>query len=913
MVQAAVWKKFRLAAMLAVFIIGILPVAGESLSKDLKKLTPDDFKRLYADSWRASGKNIIIEGNAYLPVGNMEIFADRIIVNMESGDFEAAGNLRLNRWEDGSVTAELDKIADMERNADLLVKGVTSSVSPLGERTFSAKYSFQTDRISADKITGNINTSYFTMLNPVVRYMTFICKADSGIRTPDGVLTLKAAEMSACNYLESDNAHYSIAASEITITPHAARFYQLKYADFDIGDSSVFLLNGVVKIYGIPVLWLPVFYKPKEENLGIAGFQFGEDGDLGFYLKFYKKLAFPEYPNFTAKLMADFYSDRGFGYGLEGKAVTQDSRTDVFVYSIYDNDPYGSEDYDEYRQKVPNARYDFRISNVTHITPRLDFRGAFEWLSDPYFTRDFFDDRYAGNPQPATYAALEQQFDDFSFSAYVRFRVNDFFTTVEKTPELRLDIPRQEIFNTGIYYQGDMQAAYMKMRWLDFDGDDPLTAYEEDLYEGYAQRLRKGEFRAVMRDYMRRNFMGEIERYDKLKDYAAFRFDTTHFIYYPITTKYFNFIPRAGFRLTAYSHTSKTKITNDDLKVMFQAANPQSSGKFNFKNYDDDGGSKVRLAAELGFELSTKLHNTWQNVRSEFFQIDGLRHIMQPYVNYTYIPKPTLKREKIYFFDDVDRITKQNFFRLGIINRLQTRSGNSVKNLLTMENYMDIHLEKDDEYKDHSPFGTLGTTLEMELFKGLTVNADILLDLSGENEVEDTIRHGRNVGKVGLAQDWINMLNLSVTYSPAKNWKFSFGYNYVRPYSYRSVYSMGSTLSKIDASSYFDNYSSSTDESFYFRFNMPLTPDHRTLGMFNFSYDVPEGSIDKVGVAVVRQFHCWQLTLTASLDREYDDGEWAWEPEFSVSANLTGLNELLNNTQNRVLRDVKTDFSGVKF
>ena len=110
MVQAAVWKKFRLAAMLAVFIIGILPVAGESLSKDLKKLTPDDFKRLYADSWRASGKNIIIEGNAYLPVGNMEIFADRIIVNMESGDFEAAGNLRLYRWEDGSVTAELDKI-----------------------------------------------------------------------------------------------------------------------------------------------------------------------------------------------------------------------------------------------------------------------------------------------------------------------------------------------------------------------------------------------------------------------------------------------------------------------------------------------------------------------------------------------------------------------------------------------------------------------------------------------------------------------------------------------------------------------------------------------------------------------------------------------------------------------------------
>ncbi len=911
MVMAAAWKKIGLAVILV--FASILSVAAASLSKDLKKLTPDDFKRLYADSWRAAGKNIIIEGNAYLPVGNMEIFADRIIVNMESGDFEASGHLRLYRWEDGSVTTELKKIAEMERNADLLVKGVTTSVSPLGERKFSAKYSFQTDRITADKITGNINTSYFSMVNPVVRYMTFICKADSGIRTSDGVLTLKSAEISACNYLESDNAHYSIAASEIKITPHAPRFYQLKYADFDMGDSSVFLLNGVVKVYGIPVLWLPIFYKPKEENLGLAGIQFGKDSDLGYYVRFYKKLAFPEYPNFTAKLMADFYSDRGFGYGVDAKAVTQDSRTDVFVYSIYDTDPYGTDDYDKYRQKVPHARYDFRISNVTHITPRLDFRGAFEWLSDPYFTRDFFDDRYAGNPQPATYAALEQQFDHFSLSAYARFRVNDFFTTVEKMPELRLDIPRQEIFNTGLYYQSETQAAYMKMRWLDFDGDDPLTAYEENLYTTYLERLEKGEFRPVFRDYRRRDFLGEIERYDRLKDYAAFRFDTTHFVYYPISTKYFTFVPRAGFRVTAYSHTSKTKIGNDDLKTMFQAANPQSSGKFNFENYDDDGGSKVRLAAELGFELSTKLHNTWQNVRSEFFQIDGLRHIMQPYVNYTYIPKPTLKREKIYFFDDVDRITKQNFFRLGIINRLQTRSGNSVKDLLTMENYMDIHLENDDEYEDYGPFGTLGTTLTMELFKGLTVNADILIDLSGENEVEDTIRHGRNVGKVGLAQDWINMLNLSVTYSPAKNWKFSFGYNYVRPYGYRSVYSMGSTLSKIDASSYFDNYSSSTDEAFYFRFNMPLTPDHRTLGMFNVSYDVPEGSIDKVGLAVVRQFHCWQLTLTASMEREYDDGKWAWEPEFSVSANLTGLNELLNNTQNRVLRDMKTNLSSVKF
>ncbi|MBQ9787484.1 MAG: LPS-assembly protein LptD [Lentisphaeria bacterium] len=911
MIQAAAWKKLWLAAMTAITVI--LPVAGASFSQDLKKLTPDDFKRLYADSWRAVGKNIIIEGNAYLPVSNMEIFADRIVVNMGSGDFEASGHLRIYRWEDGNVNAPLDKIARMERDTDLLVRQVTTSVSPLGERSYTASYSFQTDRITADKVTGNINTSYFTMVNPVVRYATFICKADYGVRTSDGVLTMHNAEVSACSFLESDNGHYSIAASEIKITPHEARFYQLKDADFDIGDSSVLLLNGVVKVYGIPVLWLPVFYKPREENLGLAGFRFGEDSDLGFYLNFYRKIVFPEFPNITAKLMLDFYSDRGLGYGVEAKAVTPESRTDVFVYSIYDNDPYGSEDYDRYRQKVPNARYDFRISNVTHLTPRLDFRGAFDWLSDPYFTRDFFEDRYAQNPQPATYAALEQQFDRFSLSAYARFRVNDFFTTVEKVPELRLDIPRQEIFNTGLYYQSETSAAYMKMKWIDFDGDHPLSAEEEELYQSYYDRLMQGDFRGVRRDLWRRYWSGEGEAYNRLHDYSSFRFDTTHFIYYPVSNRYFSFVPRAGFRVTAYSKTSKRKVYDDDLKGMFNAAHPQSSGEYTFTSYDDDGGSKVRLAAELGFELSTKIHNTWQNIRSEFFQIDGLRHIMQPYVNYTFIPKPTLKRERIYCFDDIDRLTKQNFFRLGVINRLQTRSGNSVKNLLTMENYMDIHLEKDDEFEDHGAFGTFGTTLTMEIFKGLTLDADILLDFSGENEVADTIRHGRNVGKVGLAQDWINMLNLSLTYAPAKNWKFTVGYNYVRPYSYRSVYSMGSTLTKIDAGSYFNQFNDETDEIFFLRVNMPLTPDHRTLGSFEFIYDIPEGSIDKVGFGVVRQFHCWQLTASVSLDREYNDGQWEWEPEYSVSANLTGLNEALDNTQNRVLRDVNASLSSIKF
>ena len=176
------------------------------------------------------------------------------------------------------------------------------------------------------------------------------------------------------------------------------------------------------------------------------------------------------------------------------------------------------------------------------------------------------------------------------------------------------------------------------------------------------------------------------------------------------------------------------------------------------------------------------------------------------------------------------------------------------------------------------------------------------VDVSGDGEVKDTMRHGRNVGKTGLALDWLNFWDINFTWTPAKNWKFAIGYNYARPYDLRSSYSMGSTLTQINSASYFEQYKTDTEEGFYLRGSMPLTPDHRTFGTFSVTYDVPEGSLDEVEFTLLRQFHCWQLLLTAGFDREYDEGHWDWEIEYSITANLTGLNGAMNNVQNSVLR-----------
>ena len=94
----------------------------------------------------------------------------------------------------------------------------------------------------------------------------------------------------------------------------------------------------------------------------------------------------------------------------------------------------------------------------------MDFRGVVDVLNDFNFLEDFFDARYNRNVQPPSYAAVEYEGERFSAALQTTFRVNDFFSTVERLPELRLDFFRQELFK-NIYYQGETSAGYYRTKW----------------------------------------------------------------------------------------------------------------------------------------------------------------------------------------------------------------------------------------------------------------------------------------------------------------------------------------------------------------------------------------------------------------------------------------------------------------
>lgn len=838
------------------------------------KVTQEDFKRIKADHWRLVGKNIIASGNVYVPFGNFELCADQVVINIESKDLEAVGNLSLQRWITTKASVEPTQLEELSRTTGIRVELIDLSCDIWGNYKANIAVSQPTDRISAHRVTGNLKTRYFSFDDAQLQFRHIVCKAKSGEHKPDGKIELIDAEVSACSYLAHDNSHYSIGAGRMLLTPFEPDSFEHRNGgEVGTGDYSVWLTNGLVRVYGVPLLWLPAFYKPRDQTLGLFSLIIGKSSDWGYYVMMRKRFNFTSYPASSVQLMGDYFSSRGFGYGANGHFKLENSRTEFFAYSIYDNHPYKEGDYHKYRFKIPHSRFNFRVSNVTHITPRLDFRGVFDYTSDYFFTRDFFNERYSSDPQPSTYAALEQSFDAFSVAAYARFRINKSYSTVEKMPEVRIDLHRQQIFNTPLYYQGDLSAAYMRMRWIEFD---------------------RGQSKPKPDD-------GILSRpYADLDDYDAIRLDTTHFIYLPLQKNSFSLIPRAGVKITAYSNSSKQRVTSDDLIKLFNAAKPDSeNGAFSLVNYDRKGGSEVRVVGELGAEASFKIHNTWQNARSNLLGIDGLRHVMRPYINYTYISKPNVSRDHLYYFDDIDRIEKENFFRFGLENRLQTRDGDTgVREYFSMENFWDLHLEKSDD--SLSNIGNFCTLIEFKPIRNLTISTAFSIDAGGNNDDVPPVKRNGRERNAGLRAKWLNRWELAITYEPVKDFKFKFSYKYNRTYTSRSAYSMGTTLMQLDAGSYFNCYRSTRTETFSFGASMPLTPDRRTFGAFNITYDVLDGGFDTISFMVMRRFHCFEVIGTLNFESD-DDASSGWDTNFSIQARLLGLEMPVDNSSNQML------------
>ncbi|MEY2409581.1 MAG: LPS-assembly protein, partial [Verrucomicrobiota bacterium] len=250
--------------------------------------------------------------------------------------------------------------------------------------------------------------------------------------------------------------------------------------------------------------------------------------------------------------------------------------------------------------------------------------------------------------------------------------------------------------------------------------------------------------------YESESSIGFFERefaYDLTNRFAATRADTFHQVLLPWTFfNWLNVTPRAGGRFSYYG----------------EAHGPGGTTAEN-----------TRSVFNTGVEVSTKLSRTWRETKSKFFEIDGVRHIFQPSINYAYVPRPSTPLEQLPQFDyelpttrllpftypdynRIDSIDSQNVIRFGLRNKLQTKRRGEIENFVNWAAYMDWRLQPNPRQRT---FSDAYSDLDLKPFRWLTFNSQLAFDV---NETR-----------------W-DVFDHSVVLAPNDSWSLRLGQRYLR-------------------------------------------------------------------------------------------------------------------------------------
>ena len=727
---------------------------------------------------------------------NVDLDADTVDFNNVTGLFQARGNVVLKS---GNIKLTCDSAEVNQKTGDFKAFGKKLIIS-------ENKNTWEGTEVKGNYITRTFETKDFAVSHNLV----FI-KGEKAISYPAlpyaqtqaekelaGKVVITNAIITTCDYLHSDHAHYTMESSKVVIN----------------SDGYIDAKNVFFKIKDVPVFYLPYLKTQDSSGIGLA-VKGGYKSDFGAYLKLRNRIELNEH--IDTNFLLDFFTKRGIGFGNETNINTNNSRTRLYGYGINDQDSPETdelvdglpptEDYNK-RFLATDDRYRLTLTHHSDWTEELGFDVHLDKLSDIDMLEDFYETEYDDTFQPVSKVSLSYLTEDLHIAVSSRPKLNDFYNVVQKNAELQIDYLRNEIKNSNVYYEGFTNLADLEMKWREAD------------------RARS-------------------QNKPDLEDYDSLRFDTLHSIFVPMTyDNWLNIVPRAGVRATYYSDSSKSGVTYQQLNENFDVAEADNvTGQEDVTNYDDMGGELWRFTGEVGMELSLKKYKTWNEYSSEFLRLDGLRHIVEPYMNWTSVIDPSEDKDNIYFFDDVDRVDELNFLRVGTRQRFQTRRNKKIYTFASVDTYADFHATTRDEIEHLGDLGTMATFKPKEK---LTIWTRLL---------------------IGMDNAELNEFEIGTKFGDPNSFETTISYLYRDNYVAAPVNSMNSYLANYGSNSYFERgYEEANSLNMEFAF--PINEKFRAkIGM---EYDFYEWHLVEHYYELQRDLHCW----TSGLRVGWDDGSF---------------------------------------
>lgn len=526
--------------------------------------------------------------------------------------------------------------------------------------------------------------------------------------------------LAGAHLVGNSNGVYTATEAVITTDDYAKPGYTIRAKSITIAIGQYFEAHHATLYWGrTPVFYFPYYRRSLEQHPNNWEYEPGYRSIFGPYLL----TAYNWYGNglVDGTIHADVREARGVAVGPDLNFHMGDWGEAAFQY-YYMNDQHPNAD----GIAAPDLSENRQVGSVYYLvrpTTNLTLKVVGDYQSDPLVRRDFFENRYNTNVEPASFAEGTQVWPNYTLDALVQPRVVDFFETVERLPDVKLTGLRQEVGETPVYYDNESSVGYFKRAF---------STTNDALYF-----LTNGTLNPLDAGYRSTNLPPH--------DYEGARIDTFHQLSLPETVfGWLNVTPYVGGRLTYYGDVYGPEIhTNQQLRAVL----------------------------DTGVDFSFKASQVFTGAHSSFFDVDELRHIIQPEVDYAYVPAPTRSPGQVPQYDyqspslrllpiefpdynDIDSIGREDVLRLMLRNKLQTKREDGIEDLLNWAIYTDWSLTPGTNH----PFSDLYSDLNFRPRSWLNLGSATRYDMSS-NRLRETIE--------------------SVTVQPSTAWSLSVGYDYL--------------------------------------------------------------------------------------------------------------------------------------
>lgn len=461
----------------------------------------------------------------------------------------------------------------------------------LASSLFAKEMTFTAEHIAFD----NVTKSAVATGKVEAVYAPYRLTSESLMRDADGTIRFHESTCATTCTNEVGHTHWNVTGS-------------IEYKS----DDHVLIRNACLRLYEIPVMYLPYLWYPLNWDCGFEWMP-GYTGRWGAFILTrysYNIAGDSKHADNTWWLRGatnfDIRYRNGVALGEDLKWNLGDYGAGSFrVYYAWDRD------YDRYANKskyanwgssVDEDRYSLTLNHLWQATERDTVRVRGSYLSDSYFTQDFlrrnfFDFRQNWQTFRNSGVWWEHLENSFAFGLETSGRLNDFYASTDRLPEIYFDVNPIPLFGSPLIYESQNRIGYLRRNYA-----------ENATHKGSVFGTVPGLW----------------------ADYDTFRFDTYHRVSTPFKTcdDVVSIVPRVGYHGTFWNDSGETDLIGNKRAV----------------NMD----GMMRSIGEFGVTFAAR-GTGWVN--------DACAHTIEPYVDVLFQKAWYAGRERdarAYIFDNID-------------------------------------------------------------------------------------------------------------------------------------------------------------------------------------------------------------------------------------------------------------------